>query len=90
MKQKLENFSVSYIEAIAAKRNRHGFDEVFAESGLMAFTNIFLHPVRALTPLIYAHVTPCGTFRIDMSQRGWPLNKCRYCLTATFSATCPW
>jgi hypothetical protein len=25
--------------------------------------------LRALTPLIYAHVTPYGTFRPDMSQR---------------------
>jgi TnpA family transposase len=25
--------------------------------------------LRALTPLIYAHVTPYGTFRLDMSQR---------------------
>jgi Tn3 transposase DDE domain-containing protein len=25
--------------------------------------------LRALTPLIYSHVTPYGTFRLDMSQR---------------------
>ena len=25
--------------------------------------------VRALTPLIYGHVTPCGTFRFDMNSR---------------------
>jgi Tn3 transposase DDE domain len=25
--------------------------------------------LRALTPLIYAHVTPYGTFRLDMNQR---------------------
>lgn len=25
--------------------------------------------LRALTPLVYAHVTPYGTFRLDMSQR---------------------
>jgi hypothetical protein len=25
--------------------------------------------LRALTPLIYAHVTPYGTFRLDMSKR---------------------
>ena len=25
--------------------------------------------LRALTPLIYAHVTPYGTFRLDMSSR---------------------
>ena len=25
--------------------------------------------LRALTPPIYAHVTPYGTFRIDMSKR---------------------
>lgn len=25
--------------------------------------------LRALTPLIYAHVTPCGSFRLDMSKR---------------------
>jgi hypothetical protein len=25
--------------------------------------------LRALTPLIYAHVTPYGTFRLDMTQR---------------------
>ena len=25
--------------------------------------------LRALTPLIYAQVTPYGTFRLDMSQR---------------------
>ena len=25
--------------------------------------------LRALTPLIYAHVTPYGTFRPDMSKR---------------------
>jgi hypothetical protein len=25
--------------------------------------------LRALTPLIYAHVTPSGTFRLEMSQR---------------------
>ena len=25
--------------------------------------------LRALTPLIYAHVTSYGTFRLDMSQR---------------------
>ena len=25
--------------------------------------------LRALTPLIYAHVTPYGTFRLDMDQR---------------------
>jgi hypothetical protein len=25
--------------------------------------------LRALTPLIYAHLTPYGTFRLDMSQR---------------------
>ena len=30
--------------------------------------------LRALTPLIYAHVTPYGTFRLDMSKR-WPLIK---------------
>ena len=25
--------------------------------------------LRSLTPLIYAHVTPYGTFRLDMNQR---------------------
>jgi len=25
--------------------------------------------LRALTPLLYAHVTPYGTFRLDMSKR---------------------
>lgn len=25
--------------------------------------------LRALTPLVYGHVTPCGTFRLDMSKR---------------------
>jgi hypothetical protein len=25
--------------------------------------------LRALTPLIYSHVTPYGTFRLDMNQR---------------------
>jgi hypothetical protein len=24
---------------------------------------------RALTPLIYSHVTPYGTFRLDLSER---------------------
>lgn len=24
---------------------------------------------RALTPLIYSHVTPYGTFRLDMNER---------------------
>jgi hypothetical protein len=27
------------------------------------------NPGRALTPLIYSHVTPYGTFRLDMNQR---------------------
>ena len=26
-------------------------------------------PLRALTPLIYSHVTPYGIFRLDMNQR---------------------
>jgi hypothetical protein len=25
--------------------------------------------LRALTPLIYAHITPYGTFRLDLSER---------------------
>jgi hypothetical protein len=25
--------------------------------------------LRALTPLIYSHVTPYGTFRLDMNER---------------------
>jgi hypothetical protein len=25
--------------------------------------------LRALTPLIYSHVTPYGTFRLDLSER---------------------
>jgi hypothetical protein len=25
--------------------------------------------VRALTPLVYSHVTPNGTFRLDMNKR---------------------
>jgi hypothetical protein len=25
--------------------------------------------LRALTPLIYSHITPYGTFRLDMSER---------------------
>ncbi len=25
--------------------------------------------LRALTPLVYGHVTPYGTFRLDMSKR---------------------
>jgi len=41
--------------------------------------------LRALTPLIYAQVTPYGTFRLHMSHR----TRCRCCLIATFSATLP-
>jgi hypothetical protein len=25
--------------------------------------------LRALTPLIYAHITPYGTFKLDMNER---------------------
>ena len=28
-----------------------------------------LEDFRALTPLIYAHVNPYGTFRLDMNER---------------------
>ena len=28
-----------------------------------------LDDLRALTPLIYAHITPYGTFKLDMQQR---------------------
>ena len=43
--------------------------------------------LRALTPLIYSHVTPYGTFRLDMNQRR--SNKMRLLHHATCSATLP-
>ena len=32
-------------------------------------TRMHSEDLRALTPLIYSHVTPCGTFRLDMNER---------------------
>jgi hypothetical protein len=28
-----------------------------------------IEDLRALTPLVYSHVTPYGTFRLDMNKR---------------------
>jgi hypothetical protein len=46
--------------------------------------------LRALTPLIYTHVTPYGTFRLDMSKR-LDIGSQGYCVTGTLGVIlCPW
>src|SRR6201993_2631114 len=44
--------------------------------------------LRALTPLIYSHVTPYGTFRLDMNQR-LAIEQMRLRHDPTCSATLP-
>lgn len=33
------------------------------------FQQLRKEDLRALTPLIYSHVTPCGLFHLDLSER---------------------
>ena len=33
------------------------------------WTQMMPDDLRALTPLIYAHITPYGTFKLDMHER---------------------
>jgi Tn3 transposase DDE domain len=55
-----ERFLLEYINALLIQ-------QVLASP--KQFQQMKQEDLRALTPLIYSHVTPYGTFRLDLSER---------------------
>ena len=65
--QELAALSLHLLQICLVYINTLLIQQVLAEP--KQFQQMKKEDLRALTPLIYSHVTPYGTFRLDLSER---------------------